>query len=574
MTALHSTATRGRWLRAAGAGIALVMLVASACSTAQGSSTSSGATTPAGTSGGGASGAAGSSGAASAPGGSSDSSGNPFTVNWNTSVSSLDPAFVCPGDDNSLASNFYGRLVKLATIDQGNGMSVANNDVSSVQPDLATSWTVSPDGKTYTFKLRSGATFANGDPLDAAAVKYSLDRTIKIGACGALSLQVGITKPPLFQEVDAPDATTVVIHLREPNPNVIYTLALSRGSIYDPKVIEANGGVVAGQPNKYLTSHTASSSGPYVLKEYVPNNYALLERNPNYYGTPAKEAVVRINFITSVPTLLLQAENGQADVTLGLPPQSVKSLDGKACCRVVTANSITPVTVSMNYGGPVTGNEKFREALTYAVPYQDIINKIAYGYGDSYYGPLVPGMSGYQKDLEPARAYDPAKAKALLAESGLKNPTLDLMINPTAPGVSDIAALLQAAWQAIGVTVNLDAKAPADFSTLFNDGKYSSALLFENSLGIGSYELYKKMGCDSPFNNQHICIDGSQPLMTQLTESTDAKTQQPIIDQLVKMWLANSPTIILYRAQFTAVLGKDVKSFLYQPNLTVSQWSR
>mgnify|MGYP001090144465 CR=1 FL=1 len=567
MSAVHPTRVR-RGLRAVGSiGVALLMLVGTACSTAESPTTSSGATAPAGSSG--ATGSAGSTG-----GGGEQPGERPFTVNWNTNITSLDPAFVCPGDDNSLASNFYGHLVQLATIDEGDGVTVADNAVTHIKPDLATSWTMSDDGKTYTFTLRKGAKFANGDPLDAEAVKYSLDRTIKMGACGALSLQVGITDPPLFEKVEAPDATTVIIHLREPNPNVLYTLAFSRGSIYDPKVVEANGGVQAGEPNKYLTSHTASSSGPYVLKEYVPNNHAILERNPNYYGEPAKEPVVRINFVTSVPTLLLQAENGQADVTLGLPPQSVKSLDGKACCKVVTAPSISPVTVSMNYNGPTTNNVKFREALTYAVPYQEIIQKIAYGYGDSYYGPLVPGMSGFKADLEPARAYDPDKAKQLIAESGLKNPTLSLMINPTSPGVSDIASLLQSAWQAIGVNVKLDAKAPADFSTLFNDGKYQSALLFENSLGIGSYELYKKMSCGSPFNNQHICIPGSEPLMEKLTKSPDAQTQQPIIDDLVKLWLENSPTVILYRARFTAVLGKDVKNFAYHPNLRVSEWSR
>ncbi|GAA3085491.1 peptide/nickel transport system substrate-binding protein [Kribbella aluminosa] len=501
-------------------------------------------------------------------------SGRPFTVNWAASISSLDPAFVCPGDDNSLASNFYGRLVKLSTTQDGDGFATANPDPSKVRPDFATSWQVSGDGKTYTFKLPAGKKFANGDPLDASAVKYSLERTVNMGACGALSLQLGITDPPLVQSVEAPDATTVVLHLRQAYPAILYSLAQSRGSIYDPKLIEANGGTQPGKPNQWLTSHTASSSGPYVLKEYVPGSYAVLERNPNYYGTPARESSVRINFITSVPTLLLQAENGQADVTLGLPPQSVKNLSQKNCCKVVSASSSTPVTVSLNHNGPVTDNVKFRAALTYAVPYSDIISKVAYGYGDSYYGPVVPGMAGYNQALEPARAYDPAKAKQILADSGVKSPQLELMINPTAPGVSDIATLLQSAWQNIGVKVNIVAKPPTDFSTLFNDGKYQSALLFENSTPIGGYELRKKLTCGSHFNNQHICIPGSMPLLQQLNNTADAAKQQPIVDQLVKLWVANSPTIILYRARFTAVLGKDVKQFEYAANTRIADWGR
>jgi peptide/nickel transport system substrate-binding protein len=422
--------------------------------------------------------------------------------------------------------------------------------------------------------LQAGKKFANGNPLDAAAVKYSLDRTLKIGACGALSLQLGITKPPLITAVEAPNATTVVIKLRQAYPAILYSLAQSRGSIYDPKEVEAHGGVQAGTPNQWLQSHTASSSGPYILSEYVPGNRAILKRNPNYYGEPAKEPEIRVNFIPSVSTLLVQAQSKQADVTLGLPPQAVKTLSTNACCKVVTADSTTPVTVSMNYEGPLTGNKKFREALTYAVPYKQIIEKVAYGYGDSYYGPVVPGMAGFQAELEPPREYNVDKAKQLLAESGVSSPKLDLMINPTAPGVSEIATLLQSAWQQIGVTVNIQAKPPTDFSTLFNEGKYQSALLFENSTPIGGYELRKKMTCGSPFNNQHICIPGTMPLLEKLNSTADPEAQQPIVDELVTKWLENSPTLILYRARFTAVLNPDVKQFTYAANLRFSEWSR
>jgi peptide/nickel transport system substrate-binding protein len=505
---------------------------------------------------------------------SSATANRPFTVNWAVNITSLDPAFSCPGDENSFASNFYGRLVKLSTNETSPGIAQIDPDPSKVQPDFATKWDVSDGGKTYTFTLPADKKFANGDPLDAAAVKYSLDRTLKIGACGALSLQLGITDPPLITSVEAPNPTTVAIHLRQAYPAILYSLAQSRGSIYDPKEIEANGGVQANTPNQWLQSHTASSSGPYVLSEYVPGNHAVLTRNPNYYGTPALEPTVRVNFTTAVPTLQVQAQNREADVTLGLPPQVVKNLSTQSCCKVVTADSPTPVTVSMNYQGELTNNAKFREALTYAVPYTDIINKVAYGYGDSYYGPIVPGMAGYKAGLEPARAYDPGKAKQLLAESGVSSPKLDLMINPTVPGVSDIATLLQSAWQQIGVAVNIDSKPPADFTTLFNQGKYQSALLFENSIPLGAYELRKKLTCGAATNNQHICIPGTMPLLDQLNNTADPSAQQPIIDQLVQKWLENSPTIILYRAKFTAVVSPDVKHFVYAPNFRLADWGR
>ena len=501
-------------------------------------------------------------------------SGSAFVVNWGTSITSLDPAFTCPGDDNSFASNFYGTLVTLSTTTDSQGFQVFNPDPAKVQPGLATSWKVSNDGKTYTFTLRPGEKFANGDPLDAAAVKYSIDRTLTMNACGALSLQLGITSPPLITGVSAPNATTVVVDLARAYPAILYGLAQSRGSIYDPKVVDANGGVQKGQPNQYLTSHTASSSGPYVLSQYVPNNYALLTANPNYYGTKPIESKIRVNFVQSVPTLLLQAQNGQADVTLGLPAQSVKTLSTNSCCTVTSDPSTSPVTVSMNYNGPTTNNVDFRTALTYAIPYQQILEKVAYGYGDLYYGPVVPGMAGYPAGLEPPRTYDVAKAKQLIASSGLHSPSLTLTINSTSSPSAQIATILQAAWQAIGVKVNIDSRAPADFSTVFNNGTYQAALNFENSTPIGGYELRKKMTCGSSFNNQHICIPGTQDLLTQLNDTADPTVQQPLVNQLVEAWRAQSPTIILYRARFTAVLKPGVKHFLYAPAFNFAGWGQ
>ncbi|WP_313812914.1 ABC transporter substrate-binding protein [Glutamicibacter sp.] len=498
----------------------------------------------------------------------------PFTVNWATSLTNIDPAFVCAGDDNSFASNFYARLVQLDTDSQDDGTVVASTDLERVKPDLATGWTTSADGKNYTFKLQKGAKFANGNPLDAEAVRYSIKRNLTIGACGALALQIGITEPPLIKDVVVVDPTTVRLELSRAYPSILVTLAQSRGSIYDPQVIKEHGEDQKGVPNQWLASHTASSSGPYVLDTYVPNNHAILKRNPNYYGPAPLEDTVRINFITSVPTLMLQARREQADVTLGLPPYVVAQLDSEECCKVATAPALSPVTVSMNNAEGDSANVKLREALTRSVPYAQIIKEVAHGYADSYYGPFPPGVSGYNSELSAPRALDKEKARKLVKESGIKNPTLDLMINPAAPSVSTLATILKAAWEEIGVTVNIDSQTPTSFATRFNTGKYESALLFEGAGSVAAYEFRKKMTCDSSFNNQHICIEGSMPLLEKLGQVPDPKDQQPLIDKLTQKWVENSSTIVLYRARFTAVLNQDVNHFKYSSSLRVSEWGR
>src|SRR4029453_563008 len=145
------------------------------------------------------------------PGVPSDAADRPFTVNWAASLTNIDPAFVCAGNENSFATNFYARLVRLDQEAQADGTRVAINDPERVSGDLATSWTVSPDGKSYTFSLHPGAKFANGNPLDAEAVRYSIMRNLTIGGCGALGLQIGLTDPPLISDVVGMDPQTVQI---------------------------------------------------------------------------------------------------------------------------------------------------------------------------------------------------------------------------------------------------------------------------------------------------------------------------------------------------------------------------
>ncbi|UKA57786.1 ABC transporter substrate-binding protein [Arthrobacter sp. FW306-2-2C-D06B] len=508
------------------------------------------------------------------PAASSSPSSRPFTVNWATTLTNIDPAFVCAGNENSFASNFYARLVKLDEDQRPDGTLVANTDPGRVKGDLATSWTVSPDGKAYTFSLHPGAKFANGNPLDAEAVRYSIMRNLTIGGCGSLGLQIGLTDPPLISGVVVVDPGTVRLELSRAYPAILVTLAQSRGSIYDPKVIKEHGEDKKGVPNQWLAAHTASSSGPYILDEYVANNYAVLKRNPNYYGQAAKEPVVRVNFITSIPTLMLQARRGEADVTLGLPPYVVHELSQNDCCTVTAAPAFAPVTVSFDNSSGVTSNPKLREALTYAVPYEQIKASVAYGYADSYYGPFVPGTPGFDTQHSAPRPLDKDRARALVKESGLENPQIDLMINPTSPGVSTLATILKASWEDIGVTVNIDSQTPTAFATKFNTGKYQSALLFESAGAVAAYELRKKMTCGSSFNNQHICIPGTPDLMKQLDNAPDLQAQQPYINALVDAWRASSPTIILYRAQFTAVLAHSVKAFDYASSTTFYNWGR
>ncbi|MFT3974041.1 MAG: ABC transporter substrate-binding protein [Amaricoccus sp.] len=117
----------------------------------------------------------------------------------------------------------------------------------------------------------------------------------------------------------------MVIRLNAPNANMLGDLATHAGSIVDPAIVEADGGVTAGAPNPFMASHV-TASGPFLLKSYTPNQGAVLTKNPAFGGEAAKADTIAVNWITAAPTLLLQARTGQADVTLDLSKQAAASL--------------------------------------------------------------------------------------------------------------------------------------------------------------------------------------------------------------------------------------------------------
>src|SRR5581483_10077468 len=266
-------------------------------------------------------------------------------------------------------SSLYVTLVQYkAKPVPGAGAGITQEDTTGFAPYLAKSWKITNGGKTYTFTLRSGAKFPDGKPMDANAVKYTYQRLLTMGGCGAYFMSAG-QGDPIIKAIQAPNPTTLVIQLTRPEALLLHTLTQPNLGIVEPSLVEANGGVQKGKPNQWLASHYAGG-GPYVLESYDPSRQAVFAANPSFFGSKPLESKVIVNFITSDPTLLLQARSGNANITVGLTKKSVASLRSQSCCRVVSVSAPLWQLIGLPNEFPPFDNVKFREALTYAVPYQ------------------------------------------------------------------------------------------------------------------------------------------------------------------------------------------------------------
>ncbi len=216
---------------------------------------------------------------------------------------------------------------------------------TELAPSLATSWKVSPDGKTYTFQLRKGVKFQDGTEMDSAAVKQSFEREIALkGAPSYMLAQVKAIRTPSPQAVE--------IELNEPLAAFLdYNASMYGPKIVSPKALKEHAG--DDEAAGWLSEH-ADGTGPFVLASYKPTGPIVLERFDGYWGKKAKPAKVEITIVPSIGDQLLQLRSGQLNlITHGIEPSQLKSLESDPSLQVQTFDeAIIRTTMLINTTKP------------------------------------------------------------------------------------------------------------------------------------------------------------------------------------------------------------------------------
>lgn len=284
----------------------------------------------------------------------------------------------------------------------------------SVTPLLAQSWTVSPDLKTYRFKLRSGVKFQNGEPFDAAAVKFSFER--------AASDKSSNKDRRLFggMSVATPDPETVVLTLKALEPELLFQLGQATAAIVEPKSAERNASAPIG-------------TGPYQLERWAKGASLSLTAWPGY-RTPEAVKIKRVSFrFISDPAAQVAALLG-GDVDL-FPrvavARSLAQFKNDQRFQVLTNNSRAKTILAINNQRKPLDDVRVRRAIAAAIDRKALIEAAADGFGVPIGSHYVPGALGFV-DTTAINPYDPLKARALLKEAGVALPlTLSLKLPPT-----------------------------------------------------------------------------------------------------------------------------------------------
>jgi len=290
-------------------------------------------------------------------------------------------------------------------------------DATKPQALLATEWKIAPDGKTYTFTLRDGVKFTSGNPLTSADFKFAFDRIKNLkGQPSFLANKIA--------SVQTPDPKTLVVTLSDVDPAFLGMMGRVQFAVYDSKLAKEQGAVSepgADQSDKaeaWFLMHSAGS-GPYLMKEYVPKDRLVLERNPNYWGTPAKADRIILQNMPDSAAQKLTLEKGDIDLSLDLTTDQTKALDTGKGVKLYTTRSLNQIFAFFNddpaVGGPIS-NLDVQRAIRYAIDYDGLIELVG---GGAIKLPSIIQL-GFLGALGPDAAFktDLEKAKSLMVKAG------------------------------------------------------------------------------------------------------------------------------------------------------------
>ena len=389
---------------------------------------------------------------------------------------------------------------------------------------LAESWDISEDGKTYTFHIRDGVKFSDGEVCDANAIKANFDAIIE-----NKDRHTWLEMMNLLVGVSAPDDKTFVIELSEPYYPLLTELGVTRPfAMISPKAMKD--GSTKDGVNAYI------GTGPYVLTDFVTDEYAVFEANGNYWGEQPKIKKITVKVIPDNQTRILALEKGEIDMIFGknmIDADAINQYTGNDKFTVSLSDPTSTRQIVLNTTKEVLADKEVRQALQHATNKQAISDGIFYGLeqpADTLFAKTVPYCD---IDLEPY-AYDVEQAQSMLDEAGWvvgadkirekdgQKLNIDLLYNSDSVTEKAIAEYLQSEYQKIGISLNIHGEEEQSY---------------RDNMKAGNFDMVFNICWGTPYDPQSSLAAMRAPVYgdyaAQLGLEDKAEIDQAITDILV-----------------------------------------
>jgi peptide/nickel transport system substrate-binding protein len=447
-------------------------------------------------------------------------------------------------------------------------LEIRSDDLNAIVPSLAESYTVSDDGLVYTFALRSGVTFASGNPLTAEDVRWSWTRLKNLKGNPAFYADQ-------IASIEVVDDLTAKVTLTVKYPAFATIVTAPALSVLDSKLAIEHGATDAADAdttdtaNDWLTQNSAGS-GPFVLTSWTPLGEVTLVRNDSYWRGAAALSAVTLRHSDDATTKLQLLQRGDVDIYENVDKDLASQIGSDL--QLVSGNTLNltylAISPSPDFNLPLS-DAKVRQAIAKSIDFDGIINGLLLGYATRPAAPLPVGIVGsdaaapYSRDIE--------GAKALLAEAGFADGfDMTIYIGSGAPGgipSETLAAKIQADLAEAGINVTIDQRPTSDFLTAFRAQElsfvfstwtpdYLDATMWSDYFSYPDSGLSKRVKMDIP---------EIADLATKAGFEVDPAKRAELYAEYVKAHVANAVFVPLFQPQQLYALRSNVQGFAFHP---------
>jgi peptide/nickel transport system substrate-binding protein len=420
----------------------------------------------------------------------------------------------------------------------------------TVEGELAEKWAVSPDGKIYTFTLRKGVKFHNGRALVAADVKYSFERWVDPAIGSPLASRLAA-----MEKIDAPTEDTVVITLKQPDASLLTNLAHPAAGVIPKEEVEKNGDL----------TKVAVGTGPFKLKEYVPNTRVVLERNPDYWDTPKPYLDgLELTIIPDDTARSAALRTGTVDFIEYAPLKDIPTLKGDSSLVLAGDQNTNIRFIALNVTRKPFDNVKVRQAIALAVDRAATVGPTVFGQGIPTVGLFPPGYwAGLETRVTPP---DIPKAKQLLAEAGYPDGFKATIQSWSQYSfLSNAALVVQEQLKQIGITTDVDLQENATYLQNYLDNNFdlsmtgTSAYVDPNDIFFSNFETGQR-GNATRYSNPQV-----DKLILDGIATTDLEARKKIYQEIQTILLDDAPWVNLYIANQFEAMKTYVKGYVHNP---------
>jgi peptide/nickel transport system substrate-binding protein len=477
-------------------------------------------------------------------------------------IITLDPGEAYEASDGEIITNIYDRLIRYEA-----------TDFRSLVGGVAERWTVSEDGRTFTFKIRPGLKFQSGNPVTAEDAAFSLQRVVLLDKTPAFLLtQFGWTKDNVAQNIKAQDASTLVLTVpTDFAPTlVLNAISTTASAVVDKKeALQHSVGDDLG--NNWLKNHSAGS-GAFNLRSWTPNESVVLDANPNFHLGAPKLARVIVRHVPEATAQRLLLEKGDVDIARNLTGDQLKGINSDEI-SILTEESVDSFYVALNQSEAHLANPKVREAMRWAIDYQGMVDSFLKGQA-AIHQTFLPSGFWASLDDNPYRL-DISKAKALLAEAGYPN-GFDISMDAfNSEPWSSIAQSLQSTMNQVGIRISILSAEQKQVWTKYRARQHQMLLIQWSPDYLDPHtnaDAFCRNTDDSDASKSRTVAWRSHWFVPELTKLSDEASRQKDATErkanyvdLQKKLLTDGAFLFMFVPTYEIAMRKNVKDFIVGP---------